>query len=172
MSVVKSLLLSLSYHDWKKCNVSYYICCAPTLALEQLHPPLPRASSKYTINCSDCSVTHALDGIKVLILPVAMSVGRTRRPSDWAGKYSLVSGLADHDRITPRRSTLTKSFAIFWCLLVPLSRRQSCYALCPHDKNCATPLLGSVLSRHFCVPRLSWPLSRCIPLLCSWTFKR
>jgi hypothetical protein len=30
-SVVKSVLLSLSYHDWKKCNVSCCICCAPTV---------------------------------------------------------------------------------------------------------------------------------------------
>jgi hypothetical protein len=44
-SVVKSVLLSLCYHDWKKCNVSYCICCAPTVGnvldfLRQLLQPL------------------------------------------------------------------------------------------------------------------------------------
>ena len=28
-SAVNSVLLSLSYHDWEKCNVSYCIYCAP-----------------------------------------------------------------------------------------------------------------------------------------------
>jgi hypothetical protein len=81
LSVVKSLLLSLSYHGWKEVNVSCctVFLCASILALERIHQPLA------------CSGTSLWMKSRFQFWPWPMGVGLARRPSDWAGKYSLVS---------------------------------------------------------------------------------
>lgn len=171
-SVVKSVLLSLCYHDWKKCNVSYCICCAPTVGnvldfLRQLLQPLALCPIHLHDELSHCLGTHALDDIRVSIPAVAHAYQPylVAFRLDWESTPWCLP-FRNHDCIPslPLPSYLAKRL----CHLSAtgsapcLSRQLSCYALCSHYKG-ATLFPRSALSRRLCqglgVPCLSLPLS-------------